>query len=110
MSRAIKNVKDSKLRKGLEKIQGYSNIPRKEQKFKNFLRSSLRWTDHLCDLAWKAISAEAENIKKAQEEEKNKGKEEGNEPEVEPPQEEVDKRVKLQPSAEKKPLPKKIKF
>ncbi|KFD69095.1 hypothetical protein M514_03022, partial [Trichuris suis] len=46
------------LRNLLESLKSYTNIPRKQAKFKNFLSSSLRVRDErLIDDAWAAISA-----------------------------------------------------
>ncbi|KAK6052174.1 LYAR-type C2HC zinc finger [Cooperia oncophora] len=71
VERAIEFVKDPRLRSLLENIQGYSNIPRKEAKFINFLTNSCRIRDEaLCRRAWKAIADEAEKLKKEQEESK----------------------------------------
>ncbi|VDO70806.1 unnamed protein product [Heligmosomoides polygyrus] len=76
VERAIKFVKEPRLKSLLENIQGYSNIPRKEAKFINFLTNSCRIRDvSLCKLAWKAIADEAEKLKK--EEESKKATEEG---------------------------------
>ncbi|KHJ94071.1 LYAR-type C2HC zinc finger, partial [Oesophagostomum dentatum] len=75
VERAIEFVKEPKLKSLLQNIQGYSNIPRKEAKFINFLTNSCRIRDvALCKLAWKAIADEAEKLKK--EEEARKAKEE----------------------------------
>ncbi|PIO54419.1 hypothetical protein TELCIR_24219, partial [Teladorsagia circumcincta] len=71
VERAIEFVKDPRLRSLLQNIQGYSNIPRKEAKFINFLTNSCRIRDQaLCRMAWKAIADEAEKLKKEQESEK----------------------------------------
>ncbi|KAK5981558.1 Cell growth-regulating nucleolar protein [Trichostrongylus colubriformis] len=68
VQRAIEFVKDRNLRSLLQRIQGYSNIPRKEAKFINFLTNSCRIRDQaLCRLAWKAIADEAKKLKKEQE-------------------------------------------
>lgn len=59
---AINNVKSSNpnLKSLLTRILGFSNIPRKEAKFVNFLKNSVRIRDeNLCREAWKAISEEA---------------------------------------------------
>lgn len=59
---AINNVKSTNPRlKGLlTRILGFTNIPRKEAKFVNFLKNSVRINDEgLCREAWKAISEEA---------------------------------------------------
>ncbi|CAJ0598626.1 unnamed protein product [Cylicocyclus nassatus] len=65
VERAIEFVKDPKLKGLLQNIQGYSNIPRKEAKFINFLTNSCRIRDTaLCKMAWKAIADEAEKLKK----------------------------------------------
>lgn len=71
VERAIKFVKEPRLKSLLENIQGYSNIPRKEAKFINFLTNSCRIRDvSLCKLAWKAIADEAEKLKKEEESKK----------------------------------------
>jgi cell growth-regulating nucleolar protein len=59
---AIKNVKneDHQLNALLTRILGFTNIPRKEEKFVNFLKNSIKVRDEsLCRSAWKAISEEA---------------------------------------------------
>nr|CAD2172862.1 unnamed protein product [Meloidogyne enterolobii] len=62
---AIKFVNDPQLKGLLRKIQGYTNIPRKESKFINFLQNSLNYKNYgLCKKAWEAIKDEAEKIKK----------------------------------------------
>ncbi|KAL1284098.1 Uncharacterized protein TPS_00534 [Trichinella pseudospiralis] len=56
---AIEFVKSSnfKLRQLLETLKGYSNIPRKQVKFENFVKNSLRVRDvKLIKDAWQAIS------------------------------------------------------
>ncbi|EYC10875.1 hypothetical protein Y032_0053g2346 [Ancylostoma ceylanicum] len=73
VERAVEFVKDPKLKSLLQNIQGYSNIPRKEAKFINFLTNSCRIRDTtLCKMAWKAIADEAEKLKKEEEAEKAK--------------------------------------
>ncbi|VDM66531.1 unnamed protein product, partial [Strongylus vulgaris] len=68
VERAIEFVKEPKLKSLLKNIQGYSNIPRKEAKFINFLTNSCRIRDtSLCKMAWKAIADEAEKLKKEEE-------------------------------------------
>lgn len=60
---AISKVKaNSKLKNLLERLKEHPNIPRKQSKFENFLRNSLRIMDHaLATQAWTAISAELNN-------------------------------------------------
>ena len=61
---AIKFVTEPKLKGLLCSIQGYTNIPRKEAKFINFLKNSLKIRDQsLCKKAWEAIKVEAEKLK-----------------------------------------------
>uniref|UniRef100_A0A914LDF7 Zinc finger C2H2 LYAR-type domain-containing protein n=1 Tax=Meloidogyne incognita TaxID=6306 RepID=A0A914LDF7_MELIC len=61
---AIKFVNDPQLKGLLRKIQGYTNIPRKESKFINFLQNSLNYKNYgLCKKAWEAIKDEAEKLK-----------------------------------------------
>ncbi|RCN52726.1 hypothetical protein ANCCAN_01102 [Ancylostoma caninum] len=77
VERAIEFVKDPKLKSLLQNIQGYSNIPRKEAKFINFLTNSCRIRDTaLCKMAWKAIADEAEKLKKEEEAKKARETEE----------------------------------
>ncbi|VDK47661.1 unnamed protein product [Cylicostephanus goldi] len=72
VERAIEFVKDPKLKGLLQNIQGYSNIPRKEAKFINFLTNSCRIRDTtLCKMAWKAIADEAEKLKKEEQAKKD---------------------------------------
>uniref|UniRef100_A0A915D4H6 Zinc finger C2H2 LYAR-type domain-containing protein n=1 Tax=Ditylenchus dipsaci TaxID=166011 RepID=A0A915D4H6_9BILA len=54
---AIENMKDQKLKKMLGQVANYTNIPRKEAKFINFLQNSVKIRDqNTCARAWKAIS------------------------------------------------------
>ncbi|CAI4221086.1 unnamed protein product [Auanema sp. JU1783] len=68
---AIENVSDLSLKNLLKNILGFTNIPRKEAKFINFLTNSCRINNRgLCTRAWQAIAVEAEKLKKIEESQK----------------------------------------
>ncbi|CAJ0570318.1 unnamed protein product, partial [Mesorhabditis spiculigera] len=63
VERAITAVNEPGLKDLLQRITGFSNIPRKEAKFINFLMNSIRIHNrNLCERAWAAISEEARKI------------------------------------------------
>ncbi|CAJ0568879.1 unnamed protein product, partial [Mesorhabditis spiculigera] len=67
VERAISAVTEPGLKDLLQRITGFSNIPRKEAKFINFLMNSIRIHNRsLCERAWAAISEEASKIQKEQ--------------------------------------------
>jgi len=60
VERAIDKVSDPMLKSILVQIKGFTNIPRKEAKFINFLKNSARVRNaDLCSRAWQAIASEA---------------------------------------------------
>lgn len=64
VNEAIKSVGDLQLRKLLKKIQGHTNIPRKEKKFLNFLSCSIRVRDEkMAQRAWQAIQQATKSLK-----------------------------------------------
>jgi cell growth-regulating nucleolar protein len=68
VQKAIENVKEKKLKDMLIQIKDFSNIPRKEAKFINFLVNSFRVRERdLCQRAWQAID---QQVKKLQAESK----------------------------------------
>uniref|UniRef100_A0A183ENY9 Zf-LYAR domain-containing protein n=1 Tax=Gongylonema pulchrum TaxID=637853 RepID=A0A183ENY9_9BILA len=63
VERAIENVREPSLKKLLEQILGYANIPRKEAKFINFLQNSRNIRDRdICTRAWNCIAEEAKKM------------------------------------------------
>ncbi|KAI1721492.1 LYAR-type c2HC zinc finger domain-containing protein [Ditylenchus destructor] len=61
---AVERIKDPKLKKLLDTVKNYTNIPRKEAKFINFLQNSVKIRDQAtCERAWKAISQEIQKMK-----------------------------------------------
>ncbi|VDO60595.1 unnamed protein product [Onchocerca flexuosa] len=77
VERAIENVTNKELKDLLQQIRGFSNIPRKEVKFINFLQNSIKIRNRdLCVKAWNCISEEAVKMQQATEKmklEKNGG-------------------------------------
>lgn len=72
VNEAIKSVNDPQLNKLLKNIQGYTNIPRKQAKFLNFLSCSLRIRDNKLSIrAWQAIDEATQRLKEAQKPVKN---------------------------------------
>ncbi|CAD6192948.1 unnamed protein product [Caenorhabditis auriculariae] len=72
VSRAIEDVRDPQIKKLLQSVQGFGNIPRKEAKFINFLMNSCKLRDRsVAQRTWAAIAEEAEKMRKDAEE-KNK--------------------------------------
>ncbi|VDK80413.1 unnamed protein product [Onchocerca ochengi] len=68
VERAIENVTNKELKDLLQQIRGFSNIPRKETKFINFLQNSIKVRNRdLCVKAWNCISEEAEKMQQAAE-------------------------------------------
>lgn len=62
---AIKRVQEPRLKNLLRSVQSHTNIPRKENKFVNFLQNSLGIRNRdLCQEAWRAIKVEAERMGK----------------------------------------------
>ncbi|KAL7078387.1 hypothetical protein ACQ4LE_001948 [Meloidogyne hapla] len=92
---AIKFVNEPQLKGLLKSIQGYTNIPRKESKFINFLQNSLKIRDHsLCEKAWEAIKIEAEKLKNKEEEQSEENENEVNNKEIEKQNEIVEEKRK----------------